>query len=164
VRKNRLDALEPSTVGAYSDRTNSLADRQLELRPNAQRFEYGTQNDALVYGLGAAADFVSAIGLDVVWSHNQALAEACAAGLRTIPGADVLSPLEPAYRTAMITFRLRNRDNRQVASALMSARLRARSVTEAGLDAVRVAFHVYNSAAEVDLLLREVRRQAGQTA
>ncbi len=157
VRKDRLDALVPTIVGAYSDRANSLLDRRLELRPSAQRFEYGTQNAALIYGLEAAADFVSTIGLDAVWKHNQALAEACVAGLGAIPGVELLSPSEPASRSAMVTFHFPGRDNRQVASALMQQRLRVRSVTEGGLDAVRVSFHVYNNANEVERLLQELK-------
>ena len=158
VRKDRLDALAPSIVGAYSDRANSLLDRRLELRPNAQRFEYGTQNAALVYGLEAATDFVSTIGLDAIWKNNRALAEACIAGLQAIPGVELLSPVEPAFRSAMVTFRLSGRDNRQVAGALVQRHLRARSVTEGGLDAVRVSFHVYNDAGEVERLLQELKK------
>jgi selenocysteine lyase/cysteine desulfurase len=41
----------------------------------------------------------------------------------------------------------------------MQQHLRARSVTEGGLDAVRVSFHVYNDASEVARLLQEVRRK-----
>jgi selenocysteine lyase/cysteine desulfurase len=161
VRRDRLERLAPTIVGAYSDRSNSLADRQLELRPNAQRFEYGTQNDALVYGLGAAADFVATIGLETIWAHNRSLAEAFVEGLQKIEGVDLLSPSDRVHRSAMPTFRVRGRDNRQVASALMSARLRVRSVTEAGLDAVRVSFHVYNNTAEVEKLLGAVGKIAG---
>jgi len=158
VRKDRLDALMPTIVGAYSDRANSLLDRRLELRPSAQRFEYGTQNAALIYGLEAAADFVSTIGLDAIWKHNQALAEPCVAGLRAIPRVELLSPAEPSSRSAMVTFRFPGRDNRQVASTLMQRRLRVRSVTEGGLDAVRVSLHVYNNANEVDRLLQELKK------
>ena len=149
-------ALTPSIVGAYSDRSSSLAERQLELRPNAQRFEYGTQNDALIYGLEAAADFVDSIGLPEIWAHNQKLNEACVERLSTVPGLKMLSPAEPAFRSAMTTFRLEGRDNRQVANALMQRRLRVRSVTEGGLDAVRASFHVYNDANEVDRLVAAV--------
>lgn len=158
VRKDRLDLLAPTIVGAYSDQANSLVDRRLELRPTAQRFEYGTQNGALVYGLEAAADFVSTVGLEAIWQHNQALANACIGGLRTIPGADVLSPDDPPSRSAMVTFRFPGRDNRQVAGTLMQQHLRARSVTEGGLDAVRVSFHVYNDAGELERLLHECSR------
>jgi selenocysteine lyase/cysteine desulfurase len=157
VRKDRLDTLAPTIVGAYSDRENSLLDRRLELRPNAQRFEYGTQNAALIYGLEAAADFVSTIGLDAIWRHNQTLADACVAGLRATPGVDLLSPTEAASRSAMLTLHFPGRDNREVASALMQRHLRARSVTEGGLDAVRVSFHVYNDAREVERLLQSLK-------
>jgi selenocysteine lyase/cysteine desulfurase len=158
VRKDRLDALAPTIVGAYSDRANSLLDRRLELRPSAQRFEYGTQNAALIYGLEAAADLVSTIGLDAIWKHNQALAEACVTGLRAIPGVELLSPAEPPSRSAMVTFHFPGRDNRQVASTLMQRHLRVRSVTEGGLDAVRVSLHVYNNANEVERLLQELKK------
>lgn len=158
VRKDRLEALAPSIVGAYSDQANSLLDRRLELRPNAQRFEYGTQNAALVYGLEAAVDFVSTIGLDAIREHNRALAEACLAGLRAIPAVEVLSPVEPECRSAMLTFRFSGRDNRQVAGELVQRHLRARSVTEGGLDGVRVSFHVYNHAGEVERLLQELKK------
>jgi selenocysteine lyase/cysteine desulfurase len=36
-------------------------------------------------------------------------------------------------------------------------KLRVRSVTEGGLDAVRASFHVYNDEAEVDRLLLALR-------
>jgi selenocysteine lyase/cysteine desulfurase len=161
VRKSRLEALAPSILGAYSDQANSLLDRRLELRPSAQRFEYGTQNDALIYGLEAAAGFITTIGLSTIWTHNRALSDACIGQLGKIPNLKVLSPAEPGFRSAMATFSLTGRDNRQVANALMQRRLRVRSVTEGGLDAVRVSFHVYNSADEAARLVAAVKEIAG---
>jgi len=160
IRKDRLDNLTPSIVGAYSDKVNSLIDRQLELRPNAQRFEFGTQNDALIYGLEAAADFVAAIGLPAIWQHNRRLTEACVDAVRVVPGLEVLSPAEPAARSAMVTFHFPGRDNREIASLLVQRRLRARSVTEGALDAVRVSFHLYNDANEVERLVGELKNIA----
>jgi selenocysteine lyase/cysteine desulfurase len=161
VRADRVEALTPSIVGAYSDAGNSLSERRLALRAGAPRFEFGTQNDALVYGLEAAADFVAAIGLPLVERHNRALAERAVAGLAGVPNVGLLSPAEDAFRTAMITFQVKGRDNRQVAGELMRRRVRARSVTEGGLDAVRASFHVCNHEGEVDRLLAELRDIAG---
>jgi len=163
VRRDRLERLAPSIVGAYSDQSHSLAARELALRPSAQRFEFGTQNDALIYGLEAAADFVEAIGLPEIWVHNQRLTKTCHDRLREVPGATILSPAETASRSAMVTFALAGRDNRQVAGELGRRRLRVRSVTEAGLDAVRVSFHVHNHAEEVDRLVAAVREMAAET-
>ena len=157
VRRDKLATAVPSVVGAYSDAVSSLADRKLQLRPGAQRFEYGTQNDALIYGIEAALTFLSSIGMPAIWARNHAMAERTVEGLRAIPGVALLSPAEPAWRSAIITFAVAGRDNRQVAADLGRQRLRVRSVTEGGLDAVRVSFHVYNDAAEVDRLLEALR-------
>jgi len=152
VRNDRLPDLASVVVGAYSDQANSLADRQLTLRTDAQRFEYGTQNDALVYGIEAAADFVQALGLPRIWEHNRQLAESFRMALQRMSHVELLSPAEAASRSAIVTFKLPGRDNRQVASALTGRRLRVRSVTEAGLDAVRASFHVCNGDAQVTTL------------
>ena len=164
VRRDRLDQLAPTTVGAYSDASWSMPERRLALRPNAQRYEYGTQNDALVYGLEAAADLVAAVGLEAIWQHNRALVERCRDGLATIDGVDLLSPADADARSAILSFRLRGRVNSEVAAELGRRRLRVRSVTEAGLDAVRVSFHVCNDRDQVARLLEEVGRLARQAA
>ena len=157
VRRDRLSSAVPTIVGAYSDAASSMQDRRLVLRPGAQRFEYGTQNDALIYGIESAVDFVSSIGVPIIWARNRALGEQCVAGLGRIPGIELLSPSEPQDRSAIVTFKAAGRDNRQVASELVRRKLRVRSVTEGGLDAVRASFHVYNDEAEVDRLLLALR-------
>ena len=62
----------------------------------------------------------------------------------------------------MVTFRFPGRNNGQVANALTGRRLRVRSVTEAGLDAVRASFHVCNTDAEVDRLIEGVAGAVGR--
>lgn len=152
VRRDRLPELSSCVVGAYSDEANSLADRRLTLRSDAQRFEYGTQNDALVYGIEAACDFVQALGLARIWERNRQLAESFRAALQRLPHVELLSPSDAPSRSAIVTFRVPGRDNREVASAITARRLRVRSVTEAGLDAVRASFHVCNTDAHVAAL------------
>jgi selenocysteine lyase/cysteine desulfurase len=156
VRRDRLPELASAVVGAYSDQSNSLANRQLTLRADAQRFEYGTQNDALVYGIEAACDFVQALGLGRIWEHNRAIAESFRSALGRQPHVELLSPSDAASRSAIVTFRLTGRDNRQVATALTGRRLRVRSVTEAGLDGVRASFHVCNTEAHATALANAV--------
>ena len=162
VRRDRLTDLSPTVVGAYSDASNSLAERRLVLHTGAQRFEYGTENVALFYGLEAAIDLVQGLGLEAIRDHNRALADACRAGLRALPAVDLLAPPDAASCSAIVTFRLRGRDNREVAAALGRRRLRVRSVTEAGLDAVRASFHVCNDADQTKALVAEVGRIAGE--
>ena len=109
VRQGMLDTLRPVTMGAYSSERNDITKLDLALHPTAQRYEYGTQNDALFFALGAAIDFVQTIGLPRIWAHNHALAEKFYKGLQGIAGAEILSPQEETYRTAMISFRMKDR-------------------------------------------------------
>jgi selenocysteine lyase/cysteine desulfurase len=162
VRRDRLPELASVVVGAYSEQTYSLADGQVTLRAEAQRFEYGTQNDALVYGIEAAVDFLAALGPATVWERNRALAEQFRAALLADTRVELVSPEEPEARSAIITFRVPGRDNRQVATALVGRRLRVRSLGEAGLNAVRASFHVCNSEAQVRALAAAVSEIAQQ--
>jgi len=158
VRQGMLDDLRPVTAGAYSSERNDIGKLDLALHPTAQRYEYGTQNDALFFALGAAVDFVQTIGMPRIWQHNHALAETFYQGLQGITGVEILSPQEEAYRTAMISFRMRDRTYAQINDHLAKAKIRARSVTEGGLNCIRVSFHVCNHDAEVDAILEALRK------
>jgi selenocysteine lyase/cysteine desulfurase len=163
LREDLLEILKPSIVGAYSDEMNDMEKRLLKFHPTAQRYEFGTQNDALIYGLGKAVDFVSAIGLEAIWKHNRRLTELFYSGLQGIPEAEILSPAEEEYRSSMITFRLKGRDNSKISSSLTGKRLRVRTVGEANIDGIRVSFHIYNNEREVQKLLEEIGNIASKT-
>jgi len=154
VRPELVETLRPMTAGAARF---DVAKGTLELSAGAQRYEYGTQNDALFYALGAALDFVQSIGVDRIWRHNRAMAEQFCRGLLDMAGVDVLSPQEEAYRTAMISFRMKDRTYQQINEHLSKAKIRVRSVTEGGANCVRVSFHVCNHDGEVDRILDSLR-------
>ncbi|HKJ69982.1 MAG TPA: aminotransferase class V-fold PLP-dependent enzyme [bacterium] len=158
VREDRLDTLRPTTVGAYSEEGYHLPQRELGLHPTAQRYEYATQNEPLMLGLGIAIDFLTTIGMETIWNHNKQLAEMCYHGLREIPGVELLSPREEKYRTSLITFRIPGHDYREVAyTHLMDQGFRARGVGEADLGGIRFSFHLYNTGEEVERILQAVR-------
>jgi selenocysteine lyase/cysteine desulfurase len=160
VRQGMLDALRPVTAGAYSSERNDVGKLDLSLHPTAQRYEYGTQNDALFFALGAALDFVDTIGMPRIWAHNHALAEAFHEGLQGIAGVEILSPQEEAYRTAMISFRMKSHTYQQINEHLAKAKIRVRPVTEGGLNCIRVSFHVCNHDPEVEAILAALRSLA----
>jgi selenocysteine lyase/cysteine desulfurase len=160
VRQGMLDTLRPVTAGAYSSERNEIGKMDLALHPTAQRYEYGTQNDALFFALGTAIDFVQTIGLPRIWQHNHALAEKFYQGLQATAGVEILSPQEEAYRTAMISFRMKDRTYSQVNEHLSKARIRVRPVTEGGLNCIRVSFHVCNHDPEVDAMLEALHTLA----
>jgi selenocysteine lyase/cysteine desulfurase len=156
VRENLLDTLKPTVVGAYSNVTCDMEKGEMDLQPTAQRYEYGTQNDALFYGLEAAADFITSIGTGTIWKHNKPLSEMFYNGLKDIPELEILSPAEEEYRSAMVTFRFKNKENKKIALSLTEKGLRVRTVQEANLDGIRVSFHIYNNEKEMKRLLGEI--------
>ncbi|CUS76600.1 cysteine desulfurase / selenocysteine lyase [Candidatus Kryptonium thompsonii] len=160
VKKENLELVQPLTVGGYSDAGYSVEKNELKFQPSAQRFEYGTQNPALFFGLETAIDFLNAIGIDKVWEHDRALAEAFYQELIKIANVEVLSPEEENFRTAMITFRMKNITYDKIVSYLMEKRIRVRPVTEGNLMAVRVSFHVYNNEMDVAKILSEIKNLA----
>jgi cysteine desulfurase/selenocysteine lyase len=54
------------------------------------KFEAGTPNIAGAIGLGAAAEYLSSVGMDQVWQHDQELAAYGMAKLAIVPGVKVL--------------------------------------------------------------------------
>jgi len=161
VRQGLLDNLRPLAVGGGSSERYDINKNELVLHPTAQRYEYGTQNDALFFALGTAIDFIQTIGLDRIWRYNRAMAERFYRGLKEIPGIEILSPEEEAYRSAMIGFRMKTHDFRKINDHLASDRIRVRTVAEGGLNSIRVSFHICNHDGEVTKILQSLKKLAG---
>ncbi len=157
VRKEMLDTITPRFVGAYSSGEYDFLKGTMTFHPEAQRYEYGTVSVPLRAGLGAAIAFIRRIGIDRVWAYDLSLANRLSDGLRGIPGVQVLSPSDPALRSAMTTFMHDRIPHLELQEHLNTFDLRTRSVTEGGLAALRVSTHVYNSVDEVDRVLDGVR-------
>jgi selenocysteine lyase/cysteine desulfurase len=160
VRKEMLETLRPGTVGASSSERYDIRKNEFVLFPTVQRYEYGTQNDALFYGLGTAIDFIKTIGPERIWQHNRALAEKFYQGLQGINGVEIVSPQEETCRTAMISFRMKAYDYAKINEHLGKDRIRARSVTEGGVNCIRVSFHICNHEGEVTRILDSLKKLA----
>ncbi len=160
VRQGMLDVLRPGTVGAGSSQRYDIRKGEFVLQPTVQRFEYGTQNDALFFALSTAIDFVRTIGTDRIWRHNRRLAEKFYKGLQEMPGVEIVSPQEEAYRSAMISFRMKAYDLAKINEHLAKDRIRARTVTEGGVNCMRVSFHICNNDQEVTKILDSLKKLA----
>jgi cysteine desulfurase / selenocysteine lyase len=157
VREDLLETVRPITMGAYSDGGFDILKNELKLNPTAERYEYATQNPALFAGLKRSVDFVGTIGLQKIQDHNEKLAEMFYAGLKDIPGVQILSPLEKKYRSSIISFKIKDKDFRKVAGFLTEEKqIRVRVVPEAQVNGIRVSFHVYNNEEDVEKVLNEI--------
>jgi cysteine desulfurase/selenocysteine lyase len=70
------------------------------------KFEAGTPPIAEAVGLAAAVDYLTAIGMERVRSHEQALTEYMLEALAGVPGLHVVGPPEASARGALASFTL----------------------------------------------------------
>ncbi|MDE3056753.1 MAG: aminotransferase class V-fold PLP-dependent enzyme [Bacteroidota bacterium] len=157
VRKNMLDVIQAKFIGAYSDNGFDFAKQDLVLHPSAQRYEYGTVSIPLRVGVHAAFKFIEKIGIENIWKRDQALSTRLFNALREIPDIVLLSPENSSMRSAMITFKHKKIPYIPLQAHLDSYKLRTRGVGEAGLDALRISTHIYNSFDEIDRVLEGIR-------
>ncbi|MBS3932731.1 MAG: cysteine desulfurase [Truepera sp.] len=122
------------------------------------RFEAGTPNIAEVIGLGAAVDYLSGIGLQAIFEHDQALARYALERLERLEGITLYGP-RGEDRGGIIPFNLQGIHPHDVATALDSEGIAVRAghhcaqplMRALGVQSTaRVSFYFYNTEDEVD--------------
>jgi selenocysteine lyase/cysteine desulfurase len=158
VRRDRLDEVTPTLVGAYSGESEGMPG-PFRLNPTAVRYEYGTRNVAAALGLAEAMRLQDAIGRERIAGRGRELMRRIHAGLARIGGVQVLTSPNPAMSGSMLAFRTASVPyDRLFGLLLREHAIRCRPVTEQGLDALRVSTHVFNSPAECDALVAAVEK------
>jgi selenocysteine lyase/cysteine desulfurase len=157
VRREMLDTIGAKFVGAYSGGEFDLEKGTVSFNPAAQRYEYGTVSIPLRVGLGAAVAFIRKIGIERIWNRDRMLADSLVEGLGALPDVMLISPSRPEMRTAMVTIQHRTIGHEKLQAHLDACNLRTRSVTEGGLGALRLSFHLYNTPGEVSRILEALR-------
>ncbi len=161
IRQAMFEVWKPRFIGAYSDDGSyDLFNQRLGYRPDASITQFGTRNTPLALGLGAAIDFIDAIGPARIASRGKAMANY----LRNLfdselPQLEILTPAEPASSGPIITFRPRKSDFQLVQQQLYeNYKIRLRGVNENNLKAIRCSLHVYNNFQEIDLLVQALKK------
>jgi selenocysteine lyase/cysteine desulfurase len=141
-----------SVVGA--DDFNNLTALNLEYRPGAVRWDAPETASFLnLMPMAASLEFLGEIGIDAIFAHATALLDRLVEGLPEGFRAD--SVLSPEHRSTI--FRIVGDDPQRTRDAYQrcaAARISV-SMREGG---IRVSPGVWNSAADVDRLLEELRR------
>ena len=131
------------------------------------RFEAGTPMIAQAVGLGAAVDYLSALGMENVAAHERALVEYALDGLSAVDGLRIIGPATPVARGATISFTLAGMHPHDVAQLLDEQGIAVRAghhcarpvCVRYGIPATtRASFGVYTTPDEVDALVRGVEK------
>lgn len=122
------------------------------------RFEAGTPNIAEAIGLGAAVDYLEAIGLEAIWAHDQALANYALDRLEPLDGITLYGS-RGVDRGGIIPFNIDGVHPHDVATALDQEGIAVRAghhcaqplMRALGVQSTaRASFYLYNTEAEVD--------------
>jgi cysteine desulfurase/selenocysteine lyase len=129
------------------------------------KFEAGTPPIAEAIGLGAAIDYVGAVGLDRIAAHEHALLEYATAALSAIPGVRIIGTARE--KTSVISFYVGDVHPHDVGTILDHEGVAVRTghhcaqpvMQRFGVPATaRASFAFYNTFDEVDALAAAVRK------
>jgi cysteine desulfurase/selenocysteine lyase len=144
--------------------------------PPPERFEAGTPVISQAIGLGAACDYLAAIGLDRIWAHEQVLTARLLDGLGQIAGVRVIGPDSMASRGSAVSFVVDGVHPHDVGQTLDDIGIAVRVGHHCAAPVcrryavpatARASSYLYNTEGEIDALLdgiEHVKRFWGVTA
>ena len=130
------------------------------------RFEAGTPPIAQAVGLGAAVDYLSALGMENVAGHEQAITAYALERMQEVEGLRVVGPSEAVERGGAISFTLADVHPHDVAQLLDSRGVAVRAGHHCAKPAhrrfgvqstTRASFYLYTTEAEIDALVDGLR-------
>ncbi len=126
------------------------------------KFEAGTPAVAEGIGLGAAVDYLNALGMENVREHEIQLAAYALERLGSVPGIQIIGPQKAEDRGGVIAFALPNVHPHDVATILDSEGICVRAGHHCAMPlhehyclpaSTRASFYVYNAPEEIDKLV-----------
>ena len=101
-RRELLEAMPPVLTGGSMVEVVTM--ETTTYAPPPQRFEAGSQMVAQAVGLGAAARYLSELGMDAVAAHETRMAALLLDAVAAVPGVRVLGPTDTRDRLAAVSF------------------------------------------------------------
>lgn len=159
-RRELLEAMPPFHGGG--DMIDRVELERSTYAPLPHRFEAGTPNIAGVIGLGAAAEYLSSVGIEAVRAHELELLGYALERLGEIPDLRVYGPGDLGERSGVISFTLADVHPHDLATILDSEGVAIRAghhcaqplMRRLGVSATaRASFYLYNTHSDVDRLV-----------
>ena len=163
-RYDRLDALPPFLTGGSMIEVVRM--EETTFLPPPARFEPGVPPVAQAAGLGAAVDYLTALGMDNVAAHEESLTAHALDALAQIPGVRIIGPDTTKDRGGTVAFEVAGVHPHDVGQVLDELGVAVRTGHHCawplhralGCQAsTRASFYVYNTHAEIDAMADGVR-------
>jgi cysteine desulfurase/selenocysteine lyase len=163
-RRTILEAMSPYQFGG--DMIEFVRDDHSTWNVLPHKFEAGTPNVADAVGLAAACEYLDAIGMDNVLSHERAMVRLATERLEQIEGLRVYGP-KPSERSGVVSFTLGDIHPHDLATILDQEGVCIRAghhcaqplMRRLGVSATaRASFYVYSDESDVEALVRALER------
>ena len=164
-----LEQLEPFLVGGGTVLSSTYDSNHF--LPPPEKFEAGLQDYAGIIGLGAAVQYLEAIGFDAIERQDLLLNQFITDHIRDLPGLQLIGPSDPKQRGGIVSFYLAGIDSHRIALMLdQMAGILVRSgqhCVHSWFNAhniegsVRASLYFYNTLEEAELFvdsLHKIRR------
>ncbi len=164
-RSSVLEDLPPFLGGGSMVETVTM--QGTTFLPPPARFEAGTPPIVQAVGLGAAVDYLSALGMDAVAAHERYLTTYALDAMSTVDGLRIFGPTVPVDRGGTLSFALDGVHPHDVGQILDSVGVQVRvghhcarpTCVRFGVPAMtRASVHVYTTTEEIDALVRGLER------
>ncbi|HWG00448.1 MAG TPA: cysteine desulfurase [Trebonia sp.] len=161
---DKLEALPPFLTGGSMIEIVRM--EETTFLPPPAKFEPGVPPVAQAAGLGAAVDYLTALGMDNVAAHEEALTAHALEVLGEIEGVRILGPLTTENRGGTVAFEVAGVHAHDVGQVLDELGIAIRTGHHCawplhrtlGCQASnRASFYLYNTSAEVDALADGIR-------
>ncbi len=160
-RRSLLEEMPPFMGGGHMIRTVDANESTWTDLP--WKFEAGTSQIAEAIGLGAAVDWIEALGMPEIRAHEEALVAEALQRLGTeVPGLDIHGPLSASDRGALISFTLRGAHPHDIGEILGREGICVRAghhcaqplMRKLGVSATtRASFAVHNTLQDIERLV-----------
>ncbi len=162
-RESILESMPPWQGGGEMILSVSFSGTTYNHLPH--RFEAGTPNIAGAVGLGAAIDYIEAVGIDRIGRHEQELLASATAQLASIPGLTLIGTAP--QKSSLVSFAVDGIHPHDLGTVLDSEGIAVRTGHHCAMPVMeffgvpattRASFGLYNSRAEIDELYGAVLR------
>ena len=159
-RRELLEEMPPFIGGGHMIKTVGATESTWTDLP--WKFEAGTSQIAEAIGLGAAVDWIAALGIERIREHELGLVSDALAQLGEIPGLTIHGPTDAADRGALISFELEGVHPHDVGEILGREGVCVRAghhcaqplMRRLGTSATtRASFAVHNTPADIERLI-----------
>jgi cysteine desulfurase/selenocysteine lyase len=131
------------------------------------KFEAGTPAIAEAIGLGAAIDYLSAIGMENIDAHEKAITAYALDRLSEVPGLSVIGPSEPQARGGLAAMVMEKLHPHDIAQVLNDHGVAVRAGHHCAMPlhqyynivaTTRASFYLYNTFEEIDMLVEALNK------